>query len=99
METNTILGVFFMLVALTFFVLVIVDRKKFLLHSSESKSYTQALFGFSISTSIGIFLLGGMQSIGAVGLWILVIGLNATIAILLLDRPEPDAGVAERDER
>ncbi len=99
METNTILSVFFMLVALTFLVVIIMDRKKFIDHSGKSQNYTNALFGFSISTTIGIFLLGAMQNIGPVGLWILVLGLNATIAVLVLDKPKPMAESAGLDER
>ena len=54
METNTILGTFFMLVALTFCVVVIVDRKKFFDHSSRSNNYTFVLSSFSLSLFIGV---------------------------------------------
>lgn len=98
METNTIVGTFFMLVALTFLVVIVVDRKKFFDHSSRSNNYTFALSSFSLSLFIGVYLLGGLQGLGPIGLWIMVIGLNVAIAILVLDKPRSAEVVKNSDD-
>ena len=92
MQPSTILGAFFVLIALTFLIvqaIQIMGRDK-----SDSASFLSALDPYllgilGISLVIGIkFFDGSVQSASPFVLWALVIGLNAGIAMYVLGQLE-----------
>jgi len=87
-QPHTMIGVFFMLLGITFMVVQIIlfmnrDRRPDATGLSWLDTYTLYIVSLSLTLG-GMFYGDAISSMSPIGLWIMVIGLNASIATYVL---------------